>query len=56
MPLCPSSMLYESEKIMIVPISDSRDKLLPELNTSGTRTSVSAKPLQTNQRPRLIGE
>ena len=46
----------DSAKIMTVPINDSSDKLLPELNIIGVIISASAKPTQTSQRPKLIGE
>ena len=55
MPPCPSSMLYERQTMMAMPICDSIvcDRLLVKI--MGAIASTSAKPLHTIQRPMLIG-
>jgi hypothetical protein len=55
MPPCPSSMLYDSAKIITVPICDNSDSDAPELNRTGAMTRITAYSPQMIQRPRLTG-
>jgi hypothetical protein len=41
---------------MIVPISESSERLPPELNNIGAKINKAIKPVHTNQRPVFMGE
>ena len=55
MPLCPSSMLYDSAKMIMMPICDISVRAKPLLKKRGiTRNRKAVKP-QTTQRPKFSG-
>ncbi|MCY1356127.1 hypothetical protein D9M69_425690 [compost metagenome] len=55
MPVCPSSMLYDSAKMIMMPICDISVMAKPPVNTSGSTSMMRMVRLQITQRARFSG-
>ncbi|MCY1245791.1 hypothetical protein D9M72_589610 [compost metagenome] len=55
MPVCPSSMLYDSAKMIMMPICDTSVMAKPPVKTSGSTSMTSTVRLQMIQRARFSG-